>query len=177
VRRSSSKFNAILFSTFVFDQANVLLTDNKDIRIADFGLSKALSNDQNHQTMEIGTPAYMAPELIVGIQDEAECEAVITAPKALDVYAFGILLWALFMDMHPYPKLGAFQTIYQVKMCNLRPEIPDAASTTMKNLLQRCWALEPKDRPSFREINLALAAIIEAGDWIIQDTKAKIFVD
>ena len=67
--------------------ANILLTEDNNIRIADFGLSKTLSTEQNHQTMEIGTPAYMAPELIVGIQDDGD--AVIKVPKKLDVYVFG----------------------------------------------------------------------------------------
>lgn len=155
--------------------ANILLKENNDIRIADFGLSKALSTDQHHQTMEIGTPAYMAPELIVGIQDDDE--AVIKVPKKLDVYAFGILLWSLFMDLHPYPNLGAFQTIYQVKMMNLRPKIPPSTSVAMRSLLQKCWAQDPEERPSFADINEALDDLIDGGDWVSQDGGAKIFVD
>jgi hypothetical protein len=145
--------------------ANVLLKNN-NIRIADFGLSKALSTDHTHQTMEIGTPAYMAPELIVGIQEESLDEDIIKMPKKLDVYAFGILLWSLYMDAHPYPNLGAFQTIYQVKMMNLRPRIPDTASQAMRGLLQQCWTLKTEERPSFQQINNKLHSLISAGDWV-----------
>ena len=81
------------------------------------------------------------------------------------------------MDLHPYANLGAFQTIYQVKMMNLRPKIPDTTSDAMRVLLEKCWALEPTDRPSFKEINVALAAIIRDGDWVIQNSDAIIFVD
>ena len=121
----------------------------------------------------------MAPELIVGIQEVEDdvAEPVINVPKALDVYAFGILLWSLFMDIHPYPNLGAFQTIYQVKMMNLRPQIPETASAAMRSLLERCWTLEPEERPSFKDINLALAAIIANGEWVGQETDVKVFVD
>ena len=92
-------------------------------------------------------------------------------------YAFGILLWSLYMDLHPYPNLGAFQTIYKVKMENIRPELPPTTSVAMRKLLEQCWALEAQDRPSFQEINLSLSAIIANGDWVSQDGGAKIFVD
>ena len=79
--------------------------------------------------------------------------------------------------MQGWQDLGAFQTIYQVKMLNLRPDIPDSASPAVRDLLGRCWTLEPSQRPSFREIHRALKAIIAAGDWVPHNPAAKIFVD
>ena len=63
--------------------ANLLVTREYDVKIADFGLSRSMRSG----AMETycGTPAYMAPEIV---RQEAYSE------KA-DVFSYGIILWEL----------------------------------------------------------------------------------
>ena len=76
------------------------------VQITDFGLSevKRLTAEisRNSTNTEGGTLAYTAPEVFQNIN---------TPPtKALDVYAFGILLWELFTEDIAFDSKYCFQT-------------------------------------------------------------------
>ncbi|XP_037474334.1 receptor-like protein kinase At3g21340 [Triticum dicoccoides] len=67
---------------------NILLNAKMEARIADFGLSKAFSNDnETHVSMNIfvGTPGYVDPEYQATMQPTAKS----------DVYSFGVVLLEL----------------------------------------------------------------------------------
>jgi serine/threonine protein kinase len=82
---------------------NVLLDEKNVPKIADFGLSKHKDRGQNEvqseQTANVGTPVYMAPELMTDEQ-VATCDI-----SMVDVYAFGILMWAALTRTKPYDKV------------------------------------------------------------------------
>jgi serine/threonine protein kinase len=60
---------------------NVLVDENWNAKIADFGLSEL--KDGNNDRGRVGTPLYMAPEMLL----EKELS------QKTDVYSFGIMLW------------------------------------------------------------------------------------
>ena len=78
--------------------ANVLLTDQDDVNICDFGLSRLLDPDMTSMTAEVGTPSYMAPEMAT--MGETQCST-----KG-DVYSFGILLYSMWTRSKPYGDQG-----------------------------------------------------------------------
>ncbi|CAL4958854.1 unnamed protein product [Urochloa decumbens] len=61
---------------------NILLDDNFDAKVADFGLSKLIDRDQSHVVTRMrGTPGYMAPEWLTS-----------QITEKVDVYSFGVLV-------------------------------------------------------------------------------------
>ena len=81
---------------------NILLDENGVVKICDFGVAKMLGgNDSANMTGQVGTPVYMAPELLLqtGIREHSN-------PQKFDVYSFGILIWALWSRRVPYPSIS-----------------------------------------------------------------------
>jgi serine/threonine protein kinase len=98
--------------------ANVLVTENNDVNICDFGLSRLIDPETTSMTAEVGTPSYMAPEMATmgGIQCSTKG----------DVYSFGILLYSTWSRSKPYGDQGMnpFQlvrpTVSNVRMVGSR---------------------------------------------------------
>lgn len=120
---------------------NVLIDDRKYPIICDFGSSK---NTDLTMTMtgQGGTPSYMAPEFL---QNEKYDEKI-------DVYSFGILLWEIITQEYPFDGLSWPQILCIVVVNQQRPVIPDEWEPSLKNLINRCWAPNPAERPTFQEI-------------------------
>ena len=79
---------------------NVLLNSNYEPCISDFGLSKfVLSDTQSNFT---GTLRFMAPEMM---------RYDVHYTTAVDVYAYGLILFQLFTIMHPTPRYRTTSTI------------------------------------------------------------------
>ena len=120
-----------------------------EVKICDFGLSRLVQHDVTMMTAEIGTPAYMAPEMASeGALDSVE------AGKAIDVYSFAICCLEIWTQTRPYrnKKLNAFQLMVKV-MRGERPIIPEnTLPLKVEMTIKKCWSQEPTLRPSFATV-------------------------
>jgi eukaryotic-like serine/threonine-protein kinase len=90
---------------------NVLIATDPDsgasrIKVADFGLAKAVSADTQHTAtggVLIGTVSYLAPELVVDGRSDARA----------DVYAVGVLLYELLTGTKPHEGESPIQVAYK----------------------------------------------------------------
>ena len=124
--------------------AEILLTENYEPRISDFGLS--ILNTPEKHILKCGTPIFMAPEVIDGDGFYG---------PAADVYSFAILLFFFYTDkiMFTGKKLitnipTLYRTILEGTRLQIDPIIPDNSW----DLIVKCWDQDPKNRPSFDEI-------------------------
>ncbi|KAH9548265.1 hypothetical protein CY35_11G079000 [Sphagnum magellanicum] len=122
-----------------------------DVKLADFGLAKAklMSSTATKQTNNIGTKAYMAPELYT---QEEEIAKKNYPPKA-DVYSYGITCAEILTGKIPFPHTEYKMTnLLQVIRQGERPPLPLDCPTPLANLITRCWDTDPCNRPGFLQV-------------------------
>ena len=122
-------------------------------KISDFGTSRdvdmttTLSMSQSMtMTSNIGTPLYMAPEILSG-QGHYSMKA--------DVYSYGILMASLWNQKPPYSEMGnveAGELLSDIVSRGVRPRVESGCPQSYFNLLQACVVQDPHERPSFDEI-------------------------
>jgi serine/threonine protein kinase len=155
---------------------NVLMAADGTPKIADFGLSRArdegtLMGDEADRAIEkmemtanIGTPIYMAPELM------SDANTVDYVGEPIDIYSFGILMYFVLTRERPYEKevrkkrLNVWALIDLIKNGD-RPQLQNdklrGAPRKLVGLMQECWAAEPTDRPdSFKAVAAKLAEVL-----------------
>ena len=92
---------------------NVMLNDDGRTKIIDFGLARCsdITSTITKTGVILGTPAYMAPELVKGEK----------ASKQADVYAAGVIFYELMTGQQPF----VADTPVAVMMKCLKKEVPD----------------------------------------------------
>jgi serine/threonine protein kinase len=98
---------------------NLLLDDDKNVKIIDFGFSTCIPNDKRVKIF-CGTPSYMAPEIV---NKTEYC-----GPPA-DVWALGVLLFTMLCGCFPYR--GATDAELYGKISSSDYKIPSDLDTSM----------------------------------------------
>mmetsp|Transcript_41089 Transcript_41089/g.36427 ORF Transcript_41089/g.36427 Transcript_41089/m.36427 type:complete len:111 (-) Transcript_41089:248-580(-) len=84
---------------------NILLDENRAVKLADFGLSSSKARFQKRKKFKrIGTPHWMAPEIM---REEGYDEAS-------DVYSYGMILWEMIARKIPYWGMKVTQIVGSV---------------------------------------------------------------
>lgn len=71
---------------------NILLSEDWNVKICDFGLARYKEKFLKDNHGKIGTPHWMAPEILRGEKYE----------EAADVYSFGVILWEMLTGDIPF---------------------------------------------------------------------------
>lgn len=103
----------------------------------------------------IGTPRYMAPELI------GSNFARYSYP--IDVYSFSILFWQIISDCTPFADCKSSAGLYEKVIKGKRPPLTRIRHEKIKKLIEEGWSLNPSDRPSFRNIRQRLDDVVNYG--------------
>lgn len=120
---------------------NVLLTGEGSPKVADFGLAKLLSGDQQTITHGVvGTPAFMAPEQAVSRQ---------SIGAATDVHALGAILYNCLTGQPPFCGETQEETLH--KVVHEDPIPPSQANSTvppddLETICLKCLHKEPESR-------------------------------
>ena len=127
---------------------NVLLANDGSAKITDFGAAKLVGADtmRGAQTM-IGTPFFMAPEMLVGGCGDDDEEALLYGKRA-DIWSLGIMTLELLEKGNmPWPNMQNIgQLILYISGDDAHPIIPDRLSAEAKDFILKCCERSPQSR-------------------------------
>ncbi|XP_076466414.1 uncharacterized protein LOC143297800 [Babylonia areolata] len=130
---------------------NLLLDQNRDIKIIDFGLSNTIkvssapegaAHAQEYLVTQCGSPAYAAPELLnhrkYGLQ--------------VDVWSIGVNMYAMLTGSLPFT-VDPFhiKTLYNKMVTGQMNPVPDHLSRDGKDILRKFLTADPEKRLSITE--------------------------
>ncbi len=122
---------------------NVLMADDGRVKVADFGLARAINSETQHTAtggILIGTVSYLSPELVVNGKADARA----------DVYAAGVLIYEMLTGHKPHQADSPIQVAYK----HVHEDIPAPSASTrgippyVDALVARATARDPALRPA-----------------------------
>ncbi|KAK8871844.1 hypothetical protein M9Y10_007587 [Tritrichomonas musculus] len=104
---------------------------------------------------ELMSPELMSPEIKSPELISPKFTEEIKVGKPTDVYSYAIVIYEIITNLIPYPNvISEYQIIQKVLDEKERPaiEISNKVPDCYRELIGKCWAEDPKERPTFDEI-------------------------
>ena len=124
---------------------NIMLTQSGSIKILDFGLAKELPSLSAPESVDIattgalsGTPAYMAPEVLMELRPDGRA----------DLFSLGVVLYEILTGQHPFLANSFVETTDRIirktppAIHELNPKVP----LEIEQAVNRMLAKDPADR-------------------------------
>ncbi|KNC74085.1 hypothetical protein SARC_13359 [Sphaeroforma arctica JP610] len=128
---------------------NILVTENSNCKVGDFGLSKVMSTKAHGEQTNGGTVVYTAPEVYKG-------ERIRTR---VDVYSFAVCLWQLYYRKMPYENMNQHAICFNVVAYNKRPDFDENNLPPFTDLIKTSWNGVARLRPTFDQLIRQLEAL------------------
>ncbi|HSC27111.1 MAG TPA: protein kinase [Vicinamibacterales bacterium] len=135
--------------------ANLMMSESGSVKVMDFGIARVLGTEHvTHGGYMMGTPAYMAPEQVLGREVDGRA----------DLYAVGVVFYRLLSGQLPFDADTAIAMVQKqiadapTPISTFRPDIPAWCT----RIIDRALAKSPGDRfQSAEEFRTALLAAVQ----------------
>ncbi|KAH1056571.1 hypothetical protein J1N35_034636 [Gossypium stocksii] len=122
---------------------NLLLDENEDLKVSDFGLSALPEQVRNDGLLhtQCGTPAYVAPEVLK--------KRGYDGPKA-DIWSCGVILYVLLAGFLPFQDenvMNMYRKVFKAEF-----QFPPWFSTESKRLISKHLVADPEQRITIPDI-------------------------
>ncbi|KAK8322261.1 hypothetical protein V6Z12_A12G155100 [Gossypium hirsutum] len=121
--------------------ANILTTKEGLVKLADFGVATKLTEADVNTHSVVGTPYWMAPEVI-------EMSGV---SAASDIWSVGCTVVELLTCVPPYYELQPMPALFRIVQ-DENPPIPDSLSPDITDFLRQCFKKDARQRPDAKTL-------------------------
>ncbi|XP_058181067.1 MAP3K epsilon protein kinase 1-like isoform X1 [Rhododendron vialii] len=121
--------------------ANILTTKEGLVKLADFGVATKLTEADLNTHSVVGTPYWMAPEVI-------EMSGVCAAS---DIWSVGCTVIELLTCVPPYYDLQPMPALFRIVQ-DEHPPIPDGLSPDITDFLRQCFKKDARQRPDAKTL-------------------------
>ncbi|KAI4384131.1 hypothetical protein MLD38_009896 [Melastoma candidum] len=121
--------------------ANILTTKEGLVKLADFGVATKLNEADVNTHSVVGTPYWMAPEVI-------EMSGVCAAS---DIWSVGCTVIELLTCIPPYYDLQPMPALFRIVQDD-HPPIPDNLSPDITDFLRQCFKKDARQRPDAKTL-------------------------
>jgi serine/threonine protein kinase len=118
--------------------------DNLDIKITDFGFAKCYDPTEGGLTETLGSPLYMAPEIIKKL--EYDC--------SVDIWALGVMTYIMLSGKPPFKGKTKDEVFVQIttKDFKFQNDIWKKISKEAKNFIKKMLVRDPKQRKTAEDL-------------------------
>jgi len=118
---------------------NILLSETGEVKIADFGYAAQLTAQQQKRNTVVGTPYWMAPELIRGHDYGVK----------VDIWSLGIMVMEMAEGEPPYMEFPPLRALFLITTKGIpEPKEADKWSDEFKDFLKQCLVKDANQRPT-----------------------------
>ncbi|KAJ0647466.1 putative mitogen-activated protein kinase kinase kinase STE-STE11 family [Helianthus annuus] len=118
--------------------ANILVDPNGEIKLADFGMAKHITNCTSMLSFK-GSPYWMAPEVVMNTNGYN---------LAVDIWSLGCTVLEMATSKPPWGQYEGVAAIFKIGNSKDMPEIPDHLSNNAKSFIKQCLQRDPSLRPT-----------------------------
>ncbi|KAL1707445.1 Pkinase-domain-containing protein, partial [Schizophyllum commune] len=123
--------------------ANVLITSACNVMICDFGVSALMQSANSKRNTMIGTPLFMAPELL---------GSVASYDTTADIWSLGIMVYEMIMGHPPHSHLNPHQAMDLIPRVK-PPTLPESdGSKELRDFMAMCLKEVPSERATAEEL-------------------------
>lgn len=121
--------------------ANILVDANGSVKVADFGLAKAIKLNDVKSCQ--GTAFWMAPEVVRGKVKGYGLPA--------DIWSLGCTVLEMLTGKIPYSPMECISAMFRIGKGEL-PPVPDTLSRDARDFILQCLKVNPDDRPTAAQL-------------------------
>ncbi|EXX59377.1 uncharacterized protein OCT59_014176 [Rhizophagus irregularis] len=134
--------------------ANNILIHQKNVKLADFGLSRKISEASSNASI-FGIIPYVDPKRL-----EKNNNTLYKLNKKSDIYSIGVLMWQISSGCKPFYTEDYDATLALGILGGRREKIVEGTPQKYSNLYKECWKHEHDKRPDIDKIASTLKTII-----------------